>query len=87
MPKRQIKNKKTSTRYKHYKLEGNKLSRTKKTCPKCGAGYFLAQHKDREYCGHCSYTVFKGKQPVVKEEKPKEEVKTEKPEPKKQEKK
>ena len=29
--------------------------RTKKTCPKCGPGYFLAQHKDRISCGHCQY--------------------------------
>lgn len=80
MAKKKNKNKVTSTRYKHYKIEGDKITRAKKTCPKCGAGYFLAQHKDREYCGHCGYTEFTSKQ------KPKEEVK-EKPKEKKEEKK
>jgi small subunit ribosomal protein S27Ae len=27
-----------------------------KTCPKCGPGVFLANHKDRESCGKCGYT-------------------------------
>lgn len=77
MAKKQNKNKTTSTRYKHYKLEGNKLTRTKKNCPKCGAGYFLAKHKDREYCGHCGYTTFESKKTVEKKEAPKKEAKSE----------
>ncbi len=28
-------------------------------CPKCGAGYYLAEHKNRRSCGKCSYTEFK----------------------------
>lgn len=27
-----------------------------KTCPKCGAGVFMANHKDRDACGKCGYT-------------------------------
>lgn len=26
-----------------------------KTCPKCGSGVRLADHKDRLSCGKCSY--------------------------------
>ena len=55
--KKQVKNKKPSQRYKKYKVEGGKVKRGK-TCPKCGAGYFLAVHKDRLTCGHCGYCEF-----------------------------
>lgn len=44
-----------------YKVEGGKLSRTRKSCPKCGPGVFLAEHKDRTACGRCGYTEFKAK--------------------------
>lgn len=37
------------------KLYGADGKRNKQTCPKCGPGYFLAQHKDRVSCGHCQY--------------------------------
>ena len=48
-----------------YKIEGDKLVRTHRVCPKCGPGYFLADHYDRWSCGKCGYTVFKrkGKKP------------------------
>lgn len=26
-----------------------------KSCPKCGPGYHLAEHKDRRSCGRCGY--------------------------------
>ncbi|MEM4337080.1 MAG: 30S ribosomal protein S27ae [Candidatus Woesearchaeota archaeon] len=42
-----------------YKIEGDKVTRLRKICPKCGQGVFLAQHKDRISCGKCSYTEFK----------------------------
>ena len=46
----------------YYKLEGDTLKRTKKHCPKCGPGVFMAEHKDRVTCGKCGYTEFiKGK--------------------------
>ncbi len=46
---------------KFYKIEGDKLVRTHRSCPKCGPSYFLADHYDRWVCGHCAYTVFKRK--------------------------
>lgn len=42
----------------YFKLEGDKIARTKKHCPKCGPGVFLAEHKDRVSCGKCGYTEF-----------------------------
>ena len=42
----------------YFKLEGDKIVRTKKHCPKCGPGVFLAEHKDRTSCGKCGYTEF-----------------------------
>ncbi|MHB8605668.1 MAG: 30S ribosomal protein S27ae [Thermoplasmatota archaeon] len=42
-----------------YKVEGGKLVRLRKTCPKCGPGVFLGEHKDRVSCGNCGYTEFK----------------------------
>ena len=58
MPKKQIKNKRPSKKYQKYKIEGNKVIRSK-TCPKCGPGVFLGEHKDRYYCGSCHYTEIK----------------------------
>ena len=46
----------------YYKVEGEKVSRTREFCPKCGPGVFLAQHKDRTSCGKCGYTEFKKKE-------------------------
>ena len=40
---------------KFYQVEGNKLVRSHKACPKCGPGVFLAQHKDRAHCGRCGF--------------------------------
>jgi len=40
---------------------GLKLRRTRKVCPRCGAGVFLAEHKDRYSCGKCGYTEFRKK--------------------------
>ena len=44
-----------------YEVKGNQLIRKKKSCPKCGPGIFLAEHKDRVSCGNCGYTEFKAK--------------------------
>ena len=41
----------------HAMYESGKLK--KKTCPKCGAGVFMAEHKNRIACGKCGYTEFK----------------------------
>ncbi len=45
----------------NYKIENGNLVRTHRTCPKCGVGYFLADHYDRSSCGRCGYTIFKRK--------------------------
>jgi ubiquitin-small subunit ribosomal protein S27Ae len=41
-----------------YKVEGGKLVRQRKACPKCGPGKFMARHEDRQSCGHCGFTEF-----------------------------
>lgn len=38
-----------------YKVEGERLARAGKFCPKCGPGIFMAGHKDRATCGKCGY--------------------------------
>ena len=58
MAKKQAKNKQASAKYKKYTVEGGKVTR-KQSCPKCGPGIFLAEHKNRSTCGKCGYTVFK----------------------------
>jgi len=58
--KKPHKNKPTSKKYAKYKIEGNKIIR-EKTCPRCGAGVFLMQAKDRVYCGKCHYSEFTSK--------------------------
>ena len=50
------KNKAPSKRYTKYK------PKKAPTCPKCGPAIFLAQHKDRQYCGKCHYMEKKSKQ-------------------------
>ena len=40
-----------------YKISGDSLTKDK-SCPRCGAGVFLAKHKGRSYCGKCKYTEF-----------------------------
>jgi ubiquitin-small subunit ribosomal protein S27Ae len=45
--------------FKFYKLEGeSKIVRTKRDCPRCGRGVFMAEHKDRFSCGKCGFTEF-----------------------------
>ncbi len=52
------KKKKTSKKWKQYEISGDTIKRKEKFCPKCGAGVFLAKHKDRLSCGKCGYTEF-----------------------------
>ena len=42
-----------------YKVEGEKVTRLRPTCERCGGGYFMANHKDRYTCGHCGFTRYK----------------------------
>jgi len=51
------KTKKTSEKWKKYKISGDKIER-QKCCPRCGPGVFLAVSKNRVYCGKCHYTSF-----------------------------
>jgi small subunit ribosomal protein S27Ae len=62
MAKKKKKDKPTSKKYAMYEVSGSELKRKNKTCPKCGAGVFLAQHKNRLTCGKCSYTEFMKKE-------------------------
>jgi small subunit ribosomal protein S27Ae len=42
-----------------YKIEGDKVTRLRPTCERCGPGYFMAKHKDRYTCGHCGFTRYR----------------------------
>ena len=42
-----------------YKVEGEKVTRLRPTCERCGPGYFMANHQDRYTCGHCGFTRYK----------------------------
>ena len=42
-----------------YKVEGNRVSRVRPVCERCGPGYFMADHGDRFTCGHCGFTRYK----------------------------
>ncbi|MCI4347837.1 MAG: 30S ribosomal protein S27ae [Thermoplasmata archaeon] len=46
-----------------YEVQDDTLTRTHKSCPKCGAGVFLAEHADRRSCGRCGYSESKGAMP------------------------
>lgn len=43
---------------KYYKVTDGKIERLRRECPAdtCGAGVFMAAHKDRVYCGKCGLT-------------------------------
>ena len=58
--KKPHKNKPTSKKYSKYKIVDGKIIR-EKFCPRCGAGIFLMQTKDRVYCGKCHYSEFMAK--------------------------
>ncbi|MCH8833780.1 MAG: 30S ribosomal protein S27ae [Thaumarchaeota archaeon] len=44
--------------YKYYKIEGEKATRLRKTCSRCGKGVFMSKHKNRHTCGKCGLTEF-----------------------------
>jgi small subunit ribosomal protein S27Ae len=58
-PKREKKKKQEKGVHAMYKIDGEKVSRTRPTCERCGPGYFMADHKDRYTCGHCGFTRYK----------------------------
>jgi small subunit ribosomal protein S27Ae len=52
------KGKHTQKKWKAYTVTAEGVKRNRKSCPKCGEGVHLAQHKDRQSCGKCGYTEF-----------------------------
>lgn len=42
-----------------YKIEGDKATRLRPTCERCGTGYFMGDHSERYTCGHCGFTRYK----------------------------
>ena len=48
-------------RWNLYEKAGDKITRKNKSCPKCGAGTFMAKHSNRWTCGACKYTEFLSK--------------------------
>ena len=72
MAKKKVKPKRPSKRYSLYQISGDKLERKNKSCPKCGAGIFLAKHTDRLVCGTCGYTEFTKSNTTKDDKKPAE---------------
>jgi small subunit ribosomal protein S27Ae len=58
MPKKKKQKSKPMQVWKLFKTDKDDTTASRNTCPKCGAGVYLARHKDRESCGRCGYTVF-----------------------------
>jgi small subunit ribosomal protein S27Ae len=58
-PKPERKKKEEKGVFKLYKVEGDKVSRLRPTCERCGPGYFMADHGNRYTCGHCGLTKYK----------------------------
>jgi len=54
MAKKPKKTTRPSNVYKFF--EGAKSKN--KSCPKCGAGVYMAKHKNRDSCGKCGFTEF-----------------------------
>lgn len=48
-------------RSEFYRVSGDKAERIKRICDRCGDGTFMAEHKDRWYCGKCGMTIWKNK--------------------------
>lgn len=44
--------------WKLYKVDGDGMTRLRRECPRCGKGYFMAEHKARMTCGNCGYTTY-----------------------------
>ncbi len=59
--KREKKHKEEKGVHEMYKVEGDKVTRARPTCERCGPGYFMADHHSRYTCGHCGFTRYKQK--------------------------
>ena len=62
-------NKPTSAKYKKYTVEGDKIIKKARSCPRCGPGIFLMKAEKRVYCGKCHYSEFESKGISDKEDK------------------
>jgi ubiquitin-small subunit ribosomal protein S27Ae len=51
-------NKPTSKKYTKYTVEGDKITKKARSCPRCGPGIFLSVGSGRAYCGRCHFTEF-----------------------------
>jgi len=71
MPKKQKKPKKPNQVWKIYEKKGEEMARKNKNCPKCGPGYYMAKHKDRQTCGKCGYMEKTAPSEEKKADKPK----------------
>jgi len=60
-------NKPTSKKYTKYTIEGDKIVKKARSCPRCGPGIFLSVGKGRSYCGRCHFTEFDKKTGEKKE--------------------
>jgi len=58
-PKAEKKKKQEKGAHALYKIEGEKATRVRPTCERCGIGYFMADHHNRFTCGHCGFTRYK----------------------------
>ncbi len=48
---------------KKYKVDkSGKVTTSKKQCPRCEKGTYMAEHSNRYACGRCGYTEFKRKE-------------------------
>lgn len=47
--------------WKLYEKKGDKVEAKNKSCPKCGPGFFMANHADRVVCGACGYVEYRKK--------------------------
>jgi small subunit ribosomal protein S27Ae len=48
--------KKTGYKYaENFEVAGSSIKRKNKSCPKCGQGFYMANHKTRRTCGKCGY--------------------------------
>ncbi len=79
--KKQRTGKKHSTVKTHsfYEISGENAERKRKSCPRCGQGTWLGQHKGRLYCGKCGYTEFLRGEQAQRQETPREEKPAEEP--------
>ena len=53
---------KPSKVWQYYEVtQDGKVKVKKRTCPRCGEGYYLAEHKEKDgsiryFCGHCHFS-------------------------------